>query len=87
MIAKKNLRTTVFGDLRVSEQFVFLGEYLQRGMFDNPKNPRVYVKVSPRMYIEARMLENGKIPKERLKDIARKTSTNHIVVISPKKGF
>jgi hypothetical protein len=50
-------------------------------MFDNPKEPMWFVKVSPRMYIEARMLEKGKIPEYRLKDIARKTTTNHAVII------
>ena len=84
-MAAKPIRT-LFGELRIGEHFVFLGEYLQRGMFDNPKEPRAYVKVSPLMYIEERMLEKGKIPKERLKDIARKTSANH-VVITPSKYY
>jgi hypothetical protein len=74
-------KTTVFGDLRIGDHFVFMGEYLQRGMFDNPKKPIIRVKVSPQMHIEARMLEKGKIPKERLKDVARKTSTTHVVII------
>jgi len=81
MLAKKDMRTTTFGELRIKEPFIFAGEYLQRGMFDNPKEPMRYVKVSPRMYIEERMLEHGRIPKERLKDIARQTSTVHVVII------
>jgi hypothetical protein len=81
MVAKKEMRTTTFGELRMKEPFMFVGEYLQRGMFDNPKQPMWYVKVSPRMYIEERMLEKGRIPKERLKDIARQTTTNHAVII------
>ena len=84
MTAKKDMRSTFFGEIKVGTKFIFAGDYLQRGMFDNPKNPMVHVKVSPRMYIEARMLEKGKIPKDRLKDIARKTTTNHLVIISPK---
>jgi hypothetical protein len=82
MVSKnKKLRTTVFGDIRIGDHFVFMGEYLQRGMFDNPKKPIIRVKVSPLMHIEARMLEKGKIPNERLKDIAYKTSTNHAVIV------
>jgi len=80
MAAKKKVYTTVFGELHIGDKFVFFGEYLQRGMFDNPKTPIIRVKVSPKMHIEARMLEKGKIPKDRLKDIAYKTETNHIVI-------
>lgn len=84
MTTKKKLYTTVFGELRIGDHFVLEGEYLQRGMFDNPKKPIVRVKVSPRMYIEARMLEKGRIPEERLKDVARKTSTTHLVIVCPR---
>jgi hypothetical protein len=76
--------TTQFGDIRIGDHFVLAGEYLQRGMFDNPKVPIMRVKVSPRMYIKARMLEKGKTPKERLKDVAYKLEVDHLVIVYPR---
>lgn len=85
---KKKLRTTTFGELDNGMWFVFLGEYLQRGMFDNPKNPVRYVKISDRRYINALALINGKLPpKSRLTKIAHHINAiDHAVVICP-RGF
>lgn len=83
---KKKLRVTTFGELPVGMWFVNYGEYLQRGMFDIPKSPVRYVKVSDRRYINAHSLIKGKIPPEsRIKQVAHHDlSSNNLVIICPR---
>ena len=85
-MTKKKPRITAFGDLPFGMWFVKYGEYLQRGMFDNPRSPVRYVKVSDRRYINAHSLIKGKVPPEsRLKQVVHHDlSSSHLVIVCPR---